>query len=261
MMLSLEKPRFKKSERKKINYRSIIMLDNSQDINCVINEISDTGVKITVGVNRINNFDIGDIIKLKIDKSDVYCRIVRYQDNYFGCRFVNLSKDQYLKIIRFIYTDENGYYNAYHKQHFYKELSSGEITVIDKSSEENIFIDNTRILEINVESQPQTINELENIEIVTDIELQSIETNDVSNIINNDFTNTINNNNNNNNIVNDGNNKLSTDVKYSNLSMDDILKNVLKLDEYQIIIMKMYNELQEIHKGIKKSKDIENDPH
>ena len=251
MMLSLEKPRFKKSERKKINYRSIIMLDNSQNINCVINEISDTGIKITVGVNRINNFDIGDIIKLKIDESDVYCRIVRYQDNYFGCRFVNLSKDQYLKIIRFIYTDENGYYNAYGKQHLYKELNSSEITVIEKSSEENIFIDNTRILEINVANQSQTIKKLENIkniknvEIVTDIELQSLEINEVNNIINNDVTNTNTNTINNNISIIEGNNKLSTDIKYSNLSMDDMLKNVLKLDEYQIIIMKMYNELQE----------------
>lgn len=39
--------------------------------------------------------------------------------------------------------------------------------------------------------------------------------------------------------------------------MDDMLKNVLKLDENQIIIMKIYNELQELQKEIEKSKDIE----
>nr|WP_281419356.1 PilZ domain-containing protein [Clostridium psychrophilum] len=242
-MLALEKPRFKKSERKKVNYRSSIMLENAQNINCVIDDISDTGVKITVGVNRINNFDLGDIIKVKIDKSDAYCRILRYQDNYFGCRFVHLSTEQYLNIIRFIYTDENGYYNVEDKQHSYKELSSGESTVLEELSEENIFIDKC-ILEINVPNQSQTIKKLDNIETVPDTGLQPIKTNDVSNTINN-------------NISNEGNNKLSTDVKYYNLSMDDMLKNVLKLNEDQIIIMKLYNELQEMHKQIEKSKDIE----
>jgi len=260
MMLSLEKPRFKKSERKKVDYRSSIMLENSKNINCIINEISDTGIKITIGVNRINNFDIGDIIKVKIDKIDAYCRVVRYQDNYFGCRFVNLSKEQYLTIIRFIYADENGYYNAYGKQHSYKELSSGEVTVIEKFSEENIFINNKGILEINVANQSQTIKELDNIEIVEDINLQAIKTNDVSDIITNNLRNEGNNilsslrNEVKSTLSNETINKLSTDVKYSDLSIDDMLKKVLKLDEYQIIIMKMYNELQELHKKNQKSK-------
>ncbi|MGH4052007.1 MAG: glycosyltransferase [Clostridium sp.] len=251
MMLSLEKPRYKKSERKKIDYRSSIMLENSQNINCVVNEISDTGIKITIGINRINNFDIGDIIKVKIDKIDVYCRVVRYQDNYFGCRFVNLSKEQYLNIIRFIYADENGYYNAFDKQHSYKELSSGEVTVIEKFSQENIFIDNKSILEINGANHSQTIKELNNIDIVKDINLKSKKTNVVSNIITNTLNNQVNN-----TLSNERNNKLSTHGKYSNLSIDDMLKNVLKLDEYQIIIIKIYNELQEIQKQIKKSNDI-----
>lgn len=243
MMLALEKPRFKKSERKKVNYRTNIMLENAQNVNCVIDDISDTGVKITVGVNRINNFDLGDIIKVKLDKSDAYCRILRCQDNYFGCRFVHLSTEQYLNIIRFIYTDENGYYNVEDKQHSYKELSSGKSTVIEKASEENIFIDNKHILDINVANRSQTIKKLDTIETVPDIDSQSIKTNDVSNTINN--------------ISNKGTNKSSTDIKYYNLSMDDMLKNVLKINEDQIIIMKLYNELQEIHKQIEKSKDIE----
>jgi len=197
----------------------------------------------------INNFDIGDIIKVEIGRSDAFCRILRYQDNYFGCRFINLSKEQYLNIIRFIYTDENGYYNIEDKQHLYKKLNSGGSTVIEKSTEENIFIDNKSILEINVSKQSKTVKELDNNEIVINIDLQSKKTTDLSKTINNNLSNEESN--------EESNNKSSTDIKYSDLSMDDMLKNVLKLDENQIIIMKIYNELQELQKEIEKSKDIE----
>eukprot|EP00831_Metopus_contortus_P056710 TRINITY_DN4875_c0_g1_i1.p1 TRINITY_DN4875_c0_g1~~TRINITY_DN4875_c0_g1_i1.p1 ORF type:complete len:608 (-),score=51.25 TRINITY_DN4875_c0_g1_i1:74-1897(-) len=106
MMLCIEKPRKEELERKVINYRTTI----NETTHCVINNLSDSDFNI--GINDLScNLQLDDVFKISINNINVFSKIVDCHDNTFECRFIKLTKNQYLHILKFIYNDKSqGYY-------------------------------------------------------------------------------------------------------------------------------------------------------
>lgn len=219
ILLALEKPRFRKSERKSVNTKGIILLPGNLSLNCDIKDISDSGIKFCINKNKISNFDIEDIVRIKIDKAYILCKLVRYEDNCFGCKFINLTKEQYLGIVNFIFENENGYYkSAITERTHFKTLdvfaSNESLELLDDlftAENENIINSNTTINDNNLVIPSKFINVKEN----TRIPLQIIE---------------------------------SSDKTYSELSLEELLGNILnlKLSKEQIHIIKMHKELTDM---------------
>ncbi len=229
MLLSLEKPRYRQSERKILNCHSNLVLSNSKVLNCNINNISDSGACISVNSNKLANVDVGDIIKLKIGDGDAFCRIIRCYGNNFGCRFMNLSREQYLNIIKYEFHNENGYYDVENKVAVYKGLEH-EGNYNSSQYKDNIFTSNTAVNSFS-KTDIKEINCLDHVDVrqykpakpmvTTKIE-QKISTN------------------------NDG--------YYGNLSTDIILKDIAKLNDTQITIIKMYKEIIDLKKELENTK-------
>ncbi|MFT8314022.1 MAG: glycosyltransferase family 2 protein [Clostridium sp.] len=233
MLLSLEKPRYRKSERKIVNGESTLILANSQSMNCTIKNISDSGIGISISNNKIDNLDIGDIIKVMIGKNYAFSRIIRCNENSFGCRFVNLSEKQYLNIIKFIFADENGYYNVENKKLTYRKLNSAESNnLIEHERDDDIFVNNVAVNAFSNSETKMNISYLTNSEVVNE-----------KNVINNKP-------------IEAAKEEISisslnkTNKSYADLSIDEVLKNILKLNNEKIVIIKMYEELTEMKKKL-----------
>lgn len=241
MLLALEKPRYRKSERKILNINSTLMLSNSQSIKCVIKNISDSGVSVSVNANKTNNLDVEDIIKVKIGKNDTFCKIMRCNENNFGCRFINLSKPQYLNIIKFLFAHENGYFSILSEKSTYKKLNSGKDDNLIEQIEDDIFVDSIDATSAFPEPEvKRNVSSLTNSEILNEkniINNKSIETGIEAVVEDIRVETGINNSNN-------------TNKNYADLSTDELLKNVLKLDNDKIVIVKMYQELTEMKKKL-----------
>lgn len=233
MLLSLEKPRYRKSERKIINRNSKLMLENSQSMNCTIKNISDSGINISINYSKIANLDIGDIVKVKIGKSDAFCRIIRCNKNDFGCRFINLSREQYLNIIEFIFVDENGYYNVENEKLPYKKLNSVQNNNLIDYKDDDIFVNNIGVNKFPKLDTRMNVAALTNNQTV-DESINENKTINENKVINNGeiepaITTTA---------ASSFNNR-----PYADLSIDELSKNVLKLDSDKMIIVRMYQEL------------------
>lgn len=244
ILLALEKPRYRKSERKIVNTNSTLTLANSQNINCNIKDISDSGVGVAINHNKIGNLDIGDIIEVKIGENNTFCKIIRCHENSFGCRFINLSKEQYLNIIRFIFEYENGYYHVENEKLPYKKLKASKDDNLIEYKEDDIFVDD---VSINKYSKPEIKMNIPNLNREIKINIPTLTS---SKIVNEK------------NIPKDksieitekeiGVSSLNSIIKhYSNVSADDLLKNVLKLNNEQIVIISMYEELIQMKNKLK----------
>lgn len=227
MLLSLEKPRYRKSERRVVNCKSSLTLTDSTVLNCTINDISDSGIGISINPNKLGSLDIGDIIKIKIGGSGAFCRILRCQENNFGCRFVSLSREQYLNIIRYKFHNENGYYNVQNKNLVYNKLEDENHGKLETA--EDIF-NNNNVSNVATDAFAK-INIQEALK-PNYVAVQPIE---------------------NKNIV-----EKQDDVKtgyYANLPVDVILKDVAKLNDTQITIIKMYKEITDLKEQLKKNSE------
>lgn len=229
MLLSLEKPRYRRSERRMVDCKSSLTLSDSRVLNCTINDMSDSGIGISINRNKLGDLDVGDVIKIKIGGSDAFCRVLRCQDNNFGCRFISLSKEQYLNIIKYEFHNENGYYSAENKALVYNKLEDEADNKLE--TQDDIFSDNT------------AASSFAKLNVVKEVGEESTESNYTAA---RPIENTIENK----DIV-----KKRDNIKigyYANMPEDVILKDVAKLNDSQITIIKMYREITELKEQLKK---------
>lgn len=220
MLLSLEKPRYRRSERRIVDYKSSLILSDSTVLNCTIHDISDSGIRISINRNKLGNLDVGDIIKVKIGNDDIFCRILRCRENNFGCRFISLSREKYLDIIKYEFHNENGYYNVENENFVYNKLEDENDDKLE--SVDDIFSSSVvtgAFPRMNMKESPKP-----NYIAAKPIENKNMAENQ--------------------NHIKIGH--------YANLQADVILKDVAKLNDTQITIIKMYKEITDLKEQLEK---------
>ncbi|MHC6178795.1 glycosyltransferase family 2 protein [Clostridium sp. JNZ X4-2] len=220
MLLSLEKPRYRSSERRIVDCKSSLILSDSTALNCRINDISDSGIGISINSNKLGHLDVGDIIKIKIGEGDAFCRILRCRENNFGCRFINLSREQYLNIVKYEFHNENGYYSVEKQSFAYNKLEGKDDNKLEPM-DDDIFKSNVVTAAfpgVSIKEAPEA----------NYIAAKPIE----------------------NEVITENQNDIKTGY-YANLPADVILKDIAKLNDTQITIIKMYKEITDLKEQLK----------